>query len=86
MIRFDYDPGSAAIGHPTAHLTLNVSSCRIACEAPMTPESFVSFIFRNFYKDDYSKHVDYFDSLPRNGRSSTVSDEERLEPHVAWRR
>lgn len=85
-IRLDFDPGSAAIGHPTSHLTLNVSTCRIACEAPMAPEDFVRFVFRNFYKDQYSAHVDFFAALPKNDRNSTVTEDERYEPHVAWRR
>lgn len=85
-IRFDYDPDSAAEGHPTTHLTLNVSSCRIACEAPMEPESFLRFVFRNFYKDQYSTHASFFDALPKSAGNSTVTDDERFEPHVAWRR
>lgn len=85
-IRFDYDPTSAAVGHPTAHLTLNVSSCRIACEAPMTPESFLRFVFRHFYKDEYASRRDFFDALPHGADDSTVTDVERYEPHIAWRR
>ena len=85
-IRFDFDPGSSAVGHPTSHLTLNVSTCRIACEAPMTAEDFVRFVFRNFYRTQYSAHVNFFESLPKSDRNSTVTEVERYEPHVAWRR
>lgn len=85
-IRLDFDPGSAALGHPTAHLTLNVASCRIACEAPMAPESFLRFVFRNFYKAQYAANADFFEALPKGDTNSTVTDDERLEPHVAWRR
>lgn len=85
-IRFDFDPVSAASGHPAAHLTLNVSSCRIACESPMTPESFLRFVYSNFYKAQWLSQRAFFDALPRDARQSTVTDEERLEPHVAWRR
>lgn len=85
-IRFDFDPNSAAHGHPAAHLTLNVSSCRIACEAAMAPESFVRFVFRNFYRDQYLSHSSFFDAFPKSAGESTVTDDERFEPHVAWRR
>lgn len=85
-IRLDFDPDSAADGHPTSHLTLNVSTCRIACEAPMAAEDFVRFVFRNFYRAQYSANVDFFDTLPRSERNSTVTEDERYEPHVAWRR
>jgi hypothetical protein len=85
-IRVDFDPSSAAAGHPTAHLTLNVANCRIACEAPMAPESFLRFVFRNFYHAQYAANVDFFETLPKPDADSTVTDDERYEPHVAWRR
>lgn len=85
-IRFDFDPSSAAEGHPSAHLTMNVSSCRIACESPMTPESFVRFVYSNFYRTLWSTHRQFFDGLPRPDIQSTVTEFERTEPHVAWRR
>ena len=85
-VRFDFDPASAASGHPAAHLTFNVSSCRIACESPMTPESFLRFVYSNFYATQWLSQRAFFDTLPRDARQSTVTDEERMEPHVAWRR
>lgn len=85
-IRFDFDPGSAAQGHPAAHLTLNVASCRIACESPMTPAQFVRFIFRNFYAAQWLANAALFSALPDTNHDSTIEDEERLSPHVAWRR
>lgn len=85
-IRLDFDPESSAAGHPTSHLTLNVSTCRIACEAPMAAEDFVRFVFRNFYKKQYAAHGDFFEALPKCDRNSTVTEDERYEPHVAWRR
>jgi len=85
-VRFDLDPDSAAEGHPAAHLTLNVASCRIACESPMTPAQFVRFIFRNFYAAQWSAHQALFESLPDTDHDSTIKDAERLSPHMAWRR
>ena len=85
-VRFDFDPDSSAEGHPTAHLTLNVASCRIACESAMTPAQFVRFVFCNFYADRWRGNRDVFDSLPDSDHDSTIKDSERLSPHVAWRR
>jgi len=85
-VRFDFDPDAAAADHSAAHMTLNVSSCRIACEAPMSPEDFTRFIYRNFYRDLWSDHSSFFDSLPRSSSISTVTDTERYYPHIAWRR
>lgn len=85
-VRFDFDPDAARAGHPASHLTLNVSSCRIACEAPMSPEDFVRFVYHNFYYELWSAHSSFFESMPRSSSISTVTDDERHQPHVAWRR
>lgn len=85
-IRFDFDPASASAGHPSAHLTLNVASCRIACESAMTPDSFVKFVYRNFYADAWNQHSSFFANMTGEHASSTVTDDERSEPHMAWRR
>ncbi|MFE7706441.1 DUF2290 domain-containing protein [Streptomyces sp. NPDC057486] len=44
-IRFDFNPGSAATGHPAARMTVNSAGCRIACAAPMHIGRFTDFIF-----------------------------------------
>jgi hypothetical protein len=85
-IRFDFDPASAAEGHPAAHLTLNVASCRIACEAAMSPAAFVKFVYRNFYQNEWVRHSEFFGKLPEGAASSTVTENERLQPHIAWRK
>jgi len=84
-IRFDFDPGAATEGHPSMHLTLNVASCRIACEAPMGPPAFARFVFQNFYRERWAEHMAFFDALPRAYLPSTVTDDERGHPHIAWR-
>ncbi|WP_298341859.1 DUF2290 domain-containing protein [Ferrimicrobium sp.] len=84
-IRFDFDPGAAAEGHPSTHLTLNVASCRIACESPMAPAAFVRFVFQNFYRDCWTQHIAFFEALPQDDMPSTVTDDERGHPHIAWR-
>ncbi|WJM17155.1 DUF2290 domain-containing protein [Microbacterium arborescens] len=85
-IRFDYDPMASAPGHPAAHLTINAASCRIACEAPMTPAQFIRFVYQHFYPDLWLAHPALWAALPANDHLSTVTDDERHEPHVAWRR
>jgi len=86
MIRFDFDPAAAGESHPAAHLTLNVSGCRIACESPMWPEDFIRFVFRNFYEQDWRTHEAFFAALPNKYHDATVTEDERSRPHVAWRR
>lgn len=84
-MRFDFDPGAATEGHPSMHLTLNVASCRIACEAPMGAAEFARFVFQNFYRERWAQHAAFFDALPRADLPSTVTDHERGHPHIAWR-
>ena len=48
-VRFDYDPESAAEGHPESHMTIGVDSCRIPITRPITLGHFVRFVFRHFY-------------------------------------
>jgi hypothetical protein len=60
-IRFDFDAGRARHGHPAVHLTLNTVDCRIACAAPMHVHRFVDFVFRAFYQDLRTAHLDFFE-------------------------
>lgn len=84
-IRFDFDLGAAGPRHPASHLTFNVASCRIACEAPMRPSAFLKFVFEHFYSAIWDDHASYFATLPTEHWPSTAEDEHRLLPHVAWR-
>jgi hypothetical protein len=52
----------------------------------MTPENFLRFVYNNFYKTQWLSQRAFFDALPRDARQSTVTDDERQDPHVAWRR
>jgi len=84
-IRFDYAPKNAGDGHPAAHLTINLSSCRIPVEAPMHPAQFLRFVFEHFYREEWANNHEYFESLTRRFEVRAVAEHERLNPHVAWR-
>lgn len=47
--RFDYVPTVAADFHPASHFTINDSSCRIPVRSPLKFDTFVKFVFENFY-------------------------------------
>ncbi|WP_030978940.1 DUF2290 domain-containing protein [Streptomyces sp. NRRL S-1824] len=84
-IRFDFDPGAAAPGHPAAHLTINSADCRIACAAPMHIGRFTDFIFRHFYPDLWQAHLPFFSrSSTRDAGARTLTDDERNNPHLFW--
>lgn len=85
-VRFDYDINQAKPGHPAAHLTLNASDCRLACAGPLRLGHFISFVFRNFYPQVWQEHATRFRSLSTaQWCSPTISDDERVTPHLWWR-
>jgi hypothetical protein len=84
VIRFDFDPKSAAPGHPATHLTINSSDTRIACAGPISPDRFIRFIFAHFYPH-LTDVVSYFDGLPNSGHySTTISADDKSEMHINW--
>jgi hypothetical protein len=84
-VRFDYDPASAAPGHPAAHLTINSAHCRIACAAPMHVGRFADFVFRHFYADLWAAHRSYFTGgATRHIGERTLTDDDRTTPHLTW--
>lgn len=83
-IRFDYAPGTAGVGHPATHLTVNRSSCRIPVTAPMHPDQFLRFIFQHFYGDEWLAHKSYFGSLSARLKHRTITPAEQLNPHIEW--
>lgn len=85
VVRFDYDPANAAVGHPASHLTINSVDCRIPCIAPLSPSEFVSFIFEHFYPMEKLRLTSFFDSLPQPKRKENlISDSHANSIHVAW--
>ncbi|MHB9861052.1 DUF2290 domain-containing protein [Streptomyces sp. YIM S03343] len=84
-VRFDYDPGNAKPGHPSSHMTINSTDCRIACAAPMHVGRFVDFIFRHFYAGIWSAHIGYFSrGAHRELGNRTIVEEDRSAPHIWW--
>ena len=62
-IRFDYDPANyRELDHPMCHLTLGqFKNCRIPINSPITPNTFISFILRNFYNTALKKFTSELD-------------------------
>jgi len=58
-IRFDYDDDSSKhvdMVHPKSHLHLGqYEHCRIPVRSPLTPNTFIKFILRNFYYSAYER-------------------------------
>jgi hypothetical protein len=64
-IRFDYDPREITVkdDHPPVHMHIEHKDCRIFVEKPLCFNSFISYIFKNFYPQChiYINNDDYID-------------------------
>ena len=84
-LRFDYDIAAASDDHPAAHLTVNKSSCRIACVAPMHPYRFIDFVYRHFYPELRAQRREWFAAAAeRLLGEAVISDNHRASAHVTW--
>lgn len=50
-IRFDYDPVRNGPDHPSSHVTMNDSDCRISVNRPVSFGHFVHFVFKNMQRN-----------------------------------
>jgi hypothetical protein len=83
--RFDYNPATAAEGHPATHLTFNSVDCRIACVAPLHVLRFVDFVFRHFYANQWRIHRSFFEAAgTAHVGPRTLTDTEETSLHAAW--
>lgn len=84
-LRFDFDPRAAAPGHPSAHLTVNTSDCRVACVAPMHVHRFVDFVFRQFYPSLRRAHATFFETgALRQAGKRVLAEDDGVHPHLMW--
>lgn len=84
-VRFDFDPGSAAPGHPAAHFTINGDDCRIACVAAMHPYRFIDFVYRHFYPTLWRAQSTWFGAaVGRRLGERVITDADRMHPHMVW--
>ena len=49
--RVDFDPSSASAVHPETHIHMQHNKCRISVKKPICFNTFIKFIFSNFYPD-----------------------------------
>lgn len=85
QLRFDFDPRSAAPGHPAAHFTFNSPQCRIACVAPIQVMRFLDFVFRHSYPTQHRFHESFFaPSSWRHLGDPVLTERDRSSPHMTW--
>lgn len=81
--RFEYDPEHAAEGHPSSHLHLGKSHCRIPVKAPLKLRQFSRFILKNFYPEIFGSMVGWLGAHPQPF-DATILEAERSEFHIAF--
>jgi hypothetical protein len=82
-VRFDFDPDEARAGHPSSHVTLNESCCRIPVRASLDLRNFVAFIFSNFYPVLWNS-LAAIHALPSAPITTIISGADLLKLHLHW--
>ena len=68
--------------HPAAHIHLGVDSpIRLSCKYKLKPMSFILFVLRQFYPDEWTRLLTYGENIPEvNVALKSVRD--NLEPYI----
>jgi len=87
-LRFDYDTLNENPGHPMAHLHIQVPECRIPVARPLGFATFVRFIFRNFFSDDWQSNDLWNDLIDEfeNKIPPCLAPGDLYHPHIGWSR
>src|SRR5690606_19400109 len=78
-LRFDYTASvvqGAKYPLPICRFTVGSSTCRIPVKAPLSPSSFLEFLFENFYRPYQQKWRTFAPHLICGGLDNTLSDAE----------
>lgn len=61
--RLDFDSSNATEEHPETHLHMQHADCRISVKKPICFNTFIKFIFKNFYPHIYKQHQNTIQKL-----------------------
>lgn len=65
--RFDFDSTNASELHPATHVHMQHAECRISAKKPICFNTFIKFVFRNFYPDSCPSVLDDMERLYYSG-------------------
>ncbi|MBF0541866.1 MAG: DUF2290 domain-containing protein [Nitrospirae bacterium] len=83
-IRFDYDSERISTEfHPSTHVHFIDNNCRIPVKKPLSPGTFIKFIFRNFYLE-YWKQYSFLKELHECFFDITILPQEEKCVHFSW--
>lgn len=66
-IRFDFDSSNVSELHPAAHVHMQHADCRISAKRPICFNTFIKFVFENFYPDSYPSVLNDLEPLNYSG-------------------
>lgn len=81
--RFEFDPENAGENHPSSHLHMGKSQCRVPVKAPLKLAQFSRFVFKNLYPEEFASIANW-QGPPPEGFEATISELERSELHIAF--
>lgn len=82
-LRFDYAPEAVSELHPASHLTFNEPYCRIPARSAMQFDTFIKFIFQNFYPEIWS-NKDLVSALTFELEQECLSDFDKKRAYINW--
>lgn len=82
-IRFDYAPEAARDFHPASHITINDPGCRIPARGPLTFDTFMKFLFENFYLDAWLEQA-VTAGLRFSEEPDALSRHDKGRAHLTW--
>ena len=85
--RFDYSrdvPHNLHDPHPASHLTFGSPQCRVPVRSPLSPASFLGFLFNNFYRPFLRIWQPVAPHLACAGIEQCITKEEQALHHLNW--
>lgn len=82
-LRFDFDPENASNQHPSSHLTINMSSCRVPLRAYMDTRRFIEFVLKNFYPETWERASQLID-FPNIHTPTCIEQSDTHTLHINW--
>ena len=73
-VRIDYDSTNNTEIHPASHMHTQHHECRIKVNKPLCFNTFISFVFKNFYPD---KSLDYKNLTRRSFNIKNLNDQNK---------
>jgi hypothetical protein len=86
-LRFDFDKRNEEVDHPASHLHFQSNTCRVGVQRPISFATFMKFIFKNFYKEQWEENFDMWADLPIELEEENFTHLDQVQmknPYIGW--